>query len=283
VVINTISVNGFVKGQITDINNNPLSGIQVQAGGVSKTTGSNGTYFASVSSGPVAVIANPNNANTAYVQQIAMPTVLTGQIATQNFILTLGGRLQGYLTSATSPLPNFIVTANIGGSQYGSGTSDTTGIFTIRNLSTGTYTVQPVLEAGQDSSPNTITGTVSSTSTVFIGTFTVSGAFGKIAGTVIDSGSLVSSGALILASTSSIASSPPSIAASSSPALSPIYAISSRADGTYELPVRGNNTYYLSIYVPTISAAGSVSVSTKTYSTIYVTPSVTTTRNLTLP
>lgn len=277
------ALGGFLEGRVTNLSAVPLSGIQVLAGGTNKTTGVNGAYFAAVASGPVMVIANPNNANPSYIQQITMPTVNTGQITTQNFILSLGGSLQGYLTTGTTPLPNYIVTANIGGSQYGSGASNTTGIFTIRNLSTATYTVAPVLEAGQDSSPNSITATVSSTGTVFVGTFTVTGAFGSIAGTVTNSGSPVTSGALILASTATIPSTPASIAASSSPALIPLYAVSSKADGTYVLPVRGGSTYNLSVYVPTIQTDGTVSVTTKTYSSIVVSPSQTTTRDVAIP
>ncbi|MBI5631452.1 MAG: carboxypeptidase regulatory-like domain-containing protein [Elusimicrobia bacterium] len=284
VMMDTSSLNGFVRGLVTDVNNNKLSGIQVLAGGVTKTTGANGTYFASVASGTVIVIANPNNTDPAYVQVIAMPTVNTGQITDQDFILTKGGALQGYLTSGTSPLPNFVVTANISGSQYGSGTSNTSGYFTIRNLSTATYTVQPVLEAGQDSSPNTITATVSSTATVFIGTFTVSGAFGNIIGSVTVNGSILTSGSLVLASTAALASSPPPIVASSAPAQAPVYAVSSLADGTFELPVRGNSTYFLSVYVPVVATNGTtVTITTKTYSTIFVSPSADKTQNISVP
>lgn len=284
-MLTSSTVNGFIRGQVTDLNNNALSGLTVLAGGVTKTTSANGAYFASVSSGSVVVIANPNNANTSYIQSIAVVTVNTGEMTTSNFILSLGGSLQGYLTSGTTPLPNYVVTANIGGSQYGSGTSNTSGTFTIRNLSTGTYTVQPILDSAQDSSPNTISATVSSTGTVTIGTFTVSGAFGNIAGTVTNTAAneLVTSGALVLASTSTISSTPPSLAASSSPALSPLYAVSSKADGSYILPVRGSNTYYLSVYVPTVAASGSVSITTKTYSSIYVSPALTTTKDVAIP
>jgi hypothetical protein len=187
------------------------------------------------------------------------------------------------MTAGTTPLPNYPVAATIGGSQYGSGTSNTSGIFTVKNLAVGTYTVFPVLVPGMDSNPNTLTAVVSSSSTVFIGTFTVTGAPGNIAGTVTNSGAVVTSGSLVVASPSVIGSSPPAIAASSAPAQTPIYAISSLADGTFTLPVAGNNTYYLSVFVPLIAANGTVSVTTKTYSSIFVNPSLTTTQNVVLP
>ena len=88
--------------------------------------------------------------------------------------------------------------------------------------------------------------------------------------------------ALLLASTNTIASSPAAIVASSAPAQVPMYMVSSKADGTYVLPVRGGATYYLSAYVPVISGAG-VSVTTKTFSGIIVAPSVATTKNITIP
>lgn len=246
-------------------------------------TGSNGEYFASVSSGPVTIVANPSNANPAYTQETVFPTVESGQVYTQNFTLQLGGSLSGYITTGTGPLPNFPVTANMGGNQYGQGTTNTTGVFTIRNLSSGTYTVSPVVQVGQDSSPNSLEGTVVSTTTIFVGTFTITGSFGNIIGTVSKDGATVTSGALLLASTGTVGSTPPSIAASSAPALTPIYAISSRSDGSYVLPVRGNNTYYLTVYVPEMSNSGSVTVSTKTYADIIVSPSQNTTRNVVLP
>jgi len=282
--LDSSTIQGFLEGTLTDISGSPLSGIQILAAGITGTTGANGAYFASASSGPVTVVANPNNLNPFYTQAIAGVTLESGQIATQNFTLVKGGALQGFLTTGTTPLPNILVTANIGGSQYGSGASGSSGYFTLRNLSTATFTVQPVLDPGQDSSPNSITATVSSTMTVFIGTFTVTGAFGNIRGSVTNSGTLVTTGALILASTATISSPPPLIAGSSAPAQTPLYAVSSLADGTYLLPVRGGATpYKLSAFIPVIAPDGSVTVTTKTFSGISVSPSADTSFNITLP
>lgn len=281
--LTTPSVGAYVEGIVTNISAQPMSGIQVLAAGTPKVTGANGAYFAATSSGTISIVANPNNANPSYVAQLVTPTLATGEVYTQNFILSGGGALQGYLTTGTTPLPNYVVVARIGGSQYGSGVSNTTGSFYIRNLSTGTYTIAPALEVGQDSDPNTIGSTVLSGQTVFVGTFTVSGAFGYISGTVTNSGANVTSGALLLASASAIPASPTSIAGSSSAALTPIYAVSSKADGTYVLPVRGGSVYYLSVYVPTINANSTVTVTTKTYSGISVSPSVTTTQAVAIP
>lgn len=277
------TASGFIKGTITNPSAVAINGITVEGGGTSKVTGSNGVYFMSVTSGTVTIVANPNNLNSSYVQGIETPTVTEGAVTTQNFTLNFGGRISGYITTGTTPLAYQAVTAvSAAGLQVASGVTDTGGNFTMRNVSTGSYTVYPVLESGQDVQPNTLTAAVTSTGTVFVGTFTVSGAFGSISGTVSDAAGLITSGALLLASTNTIASSPAAIVGSSAPAQEPMYMVSSMADGTFILPVRGGATYYLSAYVPVISGAG-VSVTTKTYSGIIVSPSAATTKNITIP
>ena len=274
---------GYVKGVITNTSNVAINNIVVQGGGASKTTGANGVYFMPVSSGAVTIVVNPNNTNPSYVQAIQTPTITAGAVTTQDFTLQLGGRLTGYVTTGTTPLGyQAIAVIDGAGNQAGSGVTDTGGNFTVRNVSTGTYTVYPVLESGQDVQPNTISAVLTSTGSVFVGTFTVNGAFGSITGTVSDASGLVTSGALLLASTNTIPSSPSSIVGSSAPAQVPMYMVSSKADGTYILPVRGGDTYYLSAYVPVISGSG-VTVTTKTYTNIVVSPSVATTKNVSIP
>jgi hypothetical protein len=283
VQLTSTSASGFVKGVISNPSAQPINGITVQGGGASKITGSNGVYFMSVSSGSVTVVANPNNLNPSYIQGIETPVVTAGAVTTQDFTLNFGGRITGYVTTGTTPLGyQAIAAVNGAGLQAGAGVTDTGGNFTIRNVSTGTYTVFPVLESGQDVNPNTLPAVVSSTGSVFVGTFTVSGAFGSISGTVTDAAGLVTSGALLLASTNTIPSTPAAIVGSSAPAQVPMYMVSSKADGTYILPVRGGSTYYLSAYVPVITGSG-VTITTKTYSGIIVSPSAATTKNVTIP
>lgn len=282
VFLDSVTSMGYVKGQVTNAIGAPISGIKIEGGGNSRTTASNGLFFFSVSSGTFNLIANPNNLNASYIQSIQQVTVSSASVTTQDFSLALGAKVQGYATSGTTPLSNIVFTVLNGALQAGAGTTDATGVFNIRNMSTGTYTVAPVLEVGQDASPNSVALTLTSTGTVFVGTFTVSGAFGSIGGTVTDANGLVTSGALIIASTASIASTPPAVVGSSAPAMTPYYMISSKADGTYTLPVRGANTYYIAVYVPVVEGA-SVSITTKTYSTVYVAPSGTKTQNITIP
>ncbi|MBI2788897.1 MAG: carboxypeptidase regulatory-like domain-containing protein [Elusimicrobia bacterium] len=283
VQLTSSTTTGFVKGTVSNPSAQPINGITVQGGGASKVTGSNGVYFMSVPTGTVTIVANPNNLNPSYVEGIETPSVSAGAVTTKNITLNFGGRITGYVTTGTTPLAYQAITAvNAAGLQIGSGVTDTGGNFTIRNVSTGTCTVYPVLESGQDVMPNTLPANVVSTATIFIGTFTVSGAFGSIAGTVSDASGLVTSGALLLASTNTIASTPSAIVGSSAPAQVPMYMVSSKADGTYTLPVRGGATYYLSAYVPVISGTG-VTITTKTYSGIIVSPSAATTKNVTIP
>lgn len=283
--LTSTTASGFVKGVIYNNSAQPISGINIIGGGASKTTGSNGVYFMAVSSGVTTLIANPNNANAQYVQSIMTPTILQSQVTTQDFTLNFGGRITGYVTSGVTPIQYQPIAVTFGGSQVGAGVTDSSGYFSVRNVSTNSiaYTVFPVLETGIDVQPNTLPALLNSTGTIFVGTFTVNGAFGSITGTVSDASGLVTSGALILASTNSIASTPSAIVGSSAPAQVPMYMVSSKADGTYTLPVRGGATYYISAYVPVIATSGSVSVTTKTYSGIVVSPSVATTRNVTIP
>ncbi|MDE2312819.1 MAG: carboxypeptidase regulatory-like domain-containing protein [Elusimicrobia bacterium] len=283
-VLSSAAVGGFVAGEVTDALGNPLSGIVVEAPGASQTTGGSGDYFFSVSTGAVTLVANPASSpdfNPNYIQSIAVPYVNAGQFVIENFSLSAGGVLEGYATTGTTPLLDLVVTANSGGSQAGTGTSDASGLFYIR-LPTGTYTVEPTLDSGQSASPASITATASAGQTVFVGTFTISGAMGTIAGSVTDNGSAVTSGALILASTATIPASPTSICASSAPAQTPIYSVSSLSDGTYSLPVRGGYSYNMEVYIPAVSGPG-VTVTQKSYSGVSVSPSQTTTKDLVLP
>ncbi|MDE2492092.1 MAG: carboxypeptidase regulatory-like domain-containing protein [Elusimicrobia bacterium] len=283
VQLTTFTYDGYVRGLVQDVNGSPLSGIQIQAGGITKTTGSNGLYFLPVSSGTQVIVANSNNANPLYVGQTYTETIVTGQLTTQDVVLSQGGTLTGYMTTGTTPVPNVTVSATLGGSQRGAGVTDTSGMFSIPNLTTGTYVVTPQLDVGQNASPQSLPGTVTPSATVDVGTFTIAGALGGIAGTIMDNGSLVTSGALLIASTSTIPSSPPTIYGSSAPAMAPLYSVTSAADGSYDLPVRGGSVYYLSVYVPTLNSDDTITVTTKTYSGITVSPGTDTTWPVTLP
>ncbi len=287
VFLSTISAAGYVAGTVTDIGNNPLGGISIQAGASSSVTGANGRYFAAAATGVVVVTANPGNADPQYVQSIAQPTVVTGQVTTQDFTLTEGGIIMGFIsTDGTSILPNVQVAASRDGVQYGLATSDAAGNFYIKNLTTGTYDVAPILDPMESFSPVNVSTYVAPGETVRVGTFTISGALGSIGGTITDTatGELITSGALIVVSLGAISSPPPRIVASSSAAQTVLYVGSSLADGSYLVEVRGSTTtaYNLSAFIPVISG-NSVSITTKTYSGINVAVNVNTTHNISVP
>ncbi|MFA6030305.1 MAG: carboxypeptidase regulatory-like domain-containing protein [Elusimicrobiota bacterium] len=280
--LSSSGVGGFISGRVTDVGNRGINNIQVLAAGVLKYTNTSGYYFAYVSSGPITVIANPNNADTRFVQTLSETVVYTGQVTEQDFILSQGGVIQGYATTGTSALPNVIFTANRGGYQYGSGSTDNTGYFYIKNMTTGTYVVSPALDPMQTSDPVSTDTYVSGANAVFAASFTVIGALGSLAGTVTYGSDLHMTGALIVASTKAISSTPPSIVASSAGAQTTYYSASSKADGTYTLDLRGPATYYISVYVPIIGAT-SVTITTKTFSDVVVNPSITTPYNIVVP
>ncbi|MBI3553950.1 MAG: prepilin-type N-terminal cleavage/methylation domain-containing protein [Elusimicrobia bacterium] len=270
------ATSGYVKGNVSDINgiaiNGVTTGISVSVAGISHILGTNGDYFGSASTGVVTVIAN-TNFTAPYVQVVALPTVVEGQVTTQDFILSQGGSIVGTgVNSSGNAIPNYTFVATQGGAEAGSGVSNLSGAFSIRNLSTGTYTVTPTIDSGKSSSPTSVTVNVSTPGAYSAGTFTIFGAMGTLSGTVKLNNALVTTGALILASSTTWPASvntsgPPAIVGSSAPALSPMYAISSLADGTYSLSVRGGFSYYMLIYIPTVDATGRVSVSTGTPAT----------------
>jgi hypothetical protein len=283
VQLSSSSLNGFVKGQVANITGGAIPGITILCAGQTKTTDTNGLFFMSVTSGSTVLQYNPNNANALYVEQDVPVTINTGQLLTSNMVLSQGGTLTGYVSIGSTPIPNFTVTANLNGNQMGASVTNAAGVFTIRGLSTGTYVVEPVVGTGQDTSPLTINGTVLVSQTVNIGTFTVAGALGSITGTITNNSALVTTGAMILASTVAIPGTLPAIYGSSAAAQNPVYAVSSKADGTYVLPVRGSNTYNLKVYVPSLSGTTAVTTASKSYSNIVVSPGAATTQNLVLP
>ncbi|MBI5597463.1 MAG: carboxypeptidase regulatory-like domain-containing protein [Elusimicrobia bacterium] len=279
------AVGGYLSGLVLNTAGSAIPNISVIAGGNSKTTGANGRFFAPVSVGPQTLIVNPNNANSVYSEYVDEVTVARGQVNASTITLSQAGTLTGFITpDGTSGLPNIEVTANRAGAQWGAGVTDTSGAFYIKNLSTGTYDVQPVLDPLDVWTPSSFTVTTQASRMIHVGTFTVTGAEGKLGGAVTYNGSAVTIGALILVSTATLPSTPPAIVASSSPAQAVIYAASSKADGTYLLDVRGSTTtsYRVHAYVPVVGPT-SVTISTKVYTGVIVYSTGTTTLNIAVP
>lgn len=283
--LSTSTDGGYIGGLVTDANNKALSGISVIAGGVSRTTGSNGRYFAAVATGPATVVINPGNANTTYGEYVALPTISQGVLTTQDAILTQAGILKGFITSdGTSAMANIEVTATRNGAQFSAAVTDTSGHYYIKNLSTGTYDIKPVLDPLDVVTPSSITVSVIASSTVDVGVFTISGAEGKVAGSITYQGATLTTGALILVSTVSLSNLPSQVVASSSPAQGVIYAASSKADGTYEVEVRGSTStaYRVHVYVP-VTNPTIVATTQQVTTGVMVYSTGTTTLNIVIP
>ena len=279
------AVGGYISGLVLNTAGSPIPNISVIAGGTSKTTGSNGRFFSAVSTGPQTLIVNTSNANSVYSEYVTQVTVGIGQVNTSTITLAQAGTLTGFVTpDGTSGLPNIEVTANRSGAQWGAAVTDTSGAFYIKNLSTGTYDISPVLDPLDVWAPSSFTVTTVASRMIHVGTFTVTGAQGKLGGSVYYNGNPVTIGALVLVSTATLPSTPPAIVASSSPAQAVIYAASSKADGSYLLEVRGSTStsYRVHAYVPVVGP-NSVTVSTKVYTGVVVYSSGTTTLDITVP
>jgi hypothetical protein len=86
--------------------------------------------------------------------------------------------------------------------------SATNGYFTLTNLATGTYRIEPVLDSGETASPTSISTTVTAGALVNIGTFTITGTFGTIRGTVTDSSNPIRVGVLVVVTTKTVTALP---------------------------------------------------------------------------
>lgn len=275
---------GYVSGFVRNTANQPLSGIQVVVGGLPKTTNTQGFYSTAIATGPATIIFNPNNVNPLYTSEASDVTVTLGIVSNADKILSRGGTFKGYVTSGQSALPNMTAVALRSGSQMGSGASDTSGNFYIYNLATGAYTVQMALDPVSSASPANYSSTVLASTTVFVGTFTVTGAFGTIRGSVKKGSTAVKTGAIIIASTVTIASSPPAIDGVTAPAARTYYATTSASDGTYELLVRGSTWYTYSIRAWYTRFTGETAVTdTVAYSGASVGSGGSATQNITFP
>lgn len=274
---------GYISGRVTNAYNAPISApspIKVRVGSTEVTANpSDGRYIMAVSSGVYTVEANPNSVNSYYVYQTkdAVTVSLGGVTSGVNFVLSQGGIVSGWITrDGINPLPDVSVIAmDSDDAVMGVGISAQDGRFTILNLSTGTYDIKPELDAKETSIPDELPANVTLGSNIFIGTFTVTDAFGKIRGSVRSGGQSISTGVMLVASTTTIsASNPPALA----PGMLQIYYITnSYEDGTYILEVRGGSALYgVAAFYPTASQ-NSVSVSTRTASNIAVSPGASTT------
>jgi len=267
---------GFISGKVVNVLNQPLSNIKIVAGGSEAYTNTFGRYLLAISTGIYSVTANPGNLNPQYVYQtIDKVEVKMGVITSGiDFVLSQGGRVTGFVSrDKVNPLPGIVVQVQSQeGFVYGEDVSDNAGKFMIPNLSSGTYYIKPVLSSKEISVPSISTVTVSAGVTVFAGTFTITGALGKISGVVKYQGQPIQSGVLIIATTVAF-TVPPTL--STSTLTGPAYFITnSYEDGTYKLEVIGSTTtrYRIYGYYPIYDATGKPTILSTTLTNIQVLP-----------
>lgn len=273
---------GYISGWVKDALGSPISpSITVKASGNSaQANTSNGTYLLSMTTGTYVVEANPNNSNGSYISISSQNVqVQLGRVSSDvNFVLSQGGRIRGFVTrDGINALPGVAVAAyNSNDVVMDQEVSGSDGYFTLVNLSTGDYTVEPVLGSGEASSPSTDSVTVTAGNTVSVTTFTVTGAFGSVRGSVTISGEPIRTGVLVICSTMSMSSGPPTLSVTTLNSAA-IYIANSYEDGTYAMDVRGSTaaTYNLYAYYSTFTGNNPV-ISTRTASNITVTAGQTT-------
>lgn len=276
---------GYIGGRVTNAMGLPINpNIVVTIGGARGTANlTDGRYFIPVGTGTMNVTANPTNDplyNPMYVTQtdenIFVDFGLV--VSTVDFRLSQGGRVSGKVTrDGINPLPNVSVVAlNSAGAMRGDNVSASDGKFTIINLATGTYTIQPVLDSGEKSIPVTQNALVTAGANIFVGTFTITGAFGSITGTVDLAGKPISTGVLLIASTASF-TAPPDMSSYTLTGC-PYYFTNSYEDGTYRLEVRGSTyaAFNVNAYYPSVDKLTTV-INMKSKSGIWVTPGAETT------
>jgi hypothetical protein len=256
------------------------------------TTASDGRYLLALPAGAVRVTANPNNTYAAgiYSSESLDLTVSAGTLTdAQNITLSQAGSIRGHFkTSSNSPLPARVAVALSGGSQAAQASSDGSGNFYLKNISTGTYVIQAALDPAETVSPSSVTVSITSAgSTVWSTSFTVSNGLAEVAGNVATaSGTPIKTGVYVLASTVSLGgtSTTPAPAMSGTTGCTPCYyETSSDASGSYSLSLRASATpYQVYGWYTTIDASGAaVSTRVGPYSVTVSTPSTTVTQDLT--
>jgi hypothetical protein len=236
-------------------------------------------YLLTLSTGTCDITANPNNQNSSYISASSQSiTVSLGQVTSDvNFSLSQGGRIRGFVTrDGINPMPGIAVVAyDAGGTAGDNEVSGSDGRYTLVNLATGTYTVEPILGSGETSTPSNASVTVTAGGLITASTFTISGSYGTIRGAVTSGGAAIRTGVLIICSTATI-TSPPTLNANSLTGAG-YYVANSYEDGTYSMEVRGSTTSTYRLYAFYTSFSGSTPIiSTRSTSGVSVTQGVTT-------
>lgn len=270
---------GYVSGKVYNALGNPISPMTLSINGNTYNTSSSGMYFIQADTGTWNLTANPNNTNSSYVSLGQDVSITAGQITSGvDFYLSQGGKLRGFVsTNGVSPLPGVAINAlDVNETSRAEDVSSSGGYFTLLNLPTGQYTIEPILDSKETGSPAYFSATVTAGCNLFVGTFTVTGAMGTITGSVTSGGRKIITGALIVATTSTFASDPPAIS-SATLTMNAVYAASSLEDGTFSLDVRGSTTTTYNVYgwFPVIDSNNNATYSRKSQTGVSVSPGAT--------
>lgn len=281
---------GIVSGRVTTGAGAALAGITVTVEpAASGVTDASGNYAVTVPAGTYSVIANPSSLSAPSYGSSSLSSVAVGAgeyNSGNDLILSGAGRIIGYVCSysVANPLPGISVTASDASSNVrGQAVSGSDGTFFIPNLSTGAYTVEAVLDTGQSAAEGTVAATVATGSDVSIGTFTITGAFVTVTGTVTASGAPITTGVLLVVTTATIAGALPPYMSTAILNGAPYYMASSRSDGTFTLEVRtgtGVSTLDYNVYGWYTTYPGGVPTPSKQNTTITVTGGVSATTGL---
>lgn len=270
VFLSSVATQGFVSGYVTDTAGlpilSPASGVPVSAAGNSVNASlTNGSYFLRLATGTYDVVANAAQVSSSYVSQTsATVQVQLGQVLSNvNFRLSQGGRVSGFVTrDSVNPLSGVALIANdVTGITRDQEISGSNGQFLLINLSTGVYSVEPVLGSGESSTPSSTLVTVTAGATVSVGTFTVAGSFGTIRGSVTAGSAAIRTGVLIFCSTTIISGTPPALSSATLTGVS-YNMTNSYEDGTYSMDVRGSTSTTYRVYAYYTTFNGVVSSTT---------------------
>lgn len=281
--LTSATANGYVTGRVANALGANLAAVRVLAPGVSVNTDASGNYRLSVATGAsVQIVANPGNLNASYTSEARNVAVTLGAVtASTDFTLSQGGRIRGFSSSnGMDAFSGLVVIAKAGGVEMGSASAGADGYFEILNLTTGAYVLSPFAATGEGVSPSTFTKDLTDPgATVFCGTFTVSGAQGKISGSLKKGSDPVATGVLVVVTTSTIAADPPAADSTLRTGTNIYYSASSNADGSYSVSVPGGYTYNVYAWYSTVSASSAST--TRKSGTAAVTAGQTSTVNFT--
>jgi len=187
--ITLVSGSGSIAGSVKSSTGAAIAGASVGFGGGTATTDANGNYtLTGVPVGTVQLVASASGFQSV-TQSV---TVTGGNTSTANFTLTAGsaaGTVTGKITNASS---GAIVTGATVSWSGGSTTTNTSGIYTLTNVTAGTQNITAV-KTGYLSRTLAVGVTGGATSTLNIPIATA----GKISVKVVTSGGAVVSGATV--------------------------------------------------------------------------------------